>query len=608
MLCPSLKALLIITILTVTISPAIITTQAITGGREPAKYPDGISLSGTTKTSITNANVTVIGWIELTDDATLIFNNCSIRLIVDPSIPTKLRGDITLQDRASLFFNNCSLLLKKDLRLNYHSGGSIYLNGTSRLVAVNTSLDCTDDMGIICYGDSKLSLSGVTYTGVPPRSSLHFGIEDYTFENLLAEFHEGHSITGVDKSIIHVANSKVGKVSVYENSTLILEDSKVVYYYEGASSIKSSLIRSDVRMYNLSRYNSSITMSAPLEGFHERWDSGEFYPSTVTQSGDLFVNSSINNVWLNLAYCETELINSKLKILAYYGGTLSATDSTVWLLEAGMNSHSTVSGSNIVYLLGYSPGDLDLTVSNTRVSTLLLTCKKTMKVSIADSTVENGYVNHRWWTPERGEINFTRTDVGNLSVAFTVLDLVPSRSTSIKFDDCFFTGSFTLWPIVAEKDELSISGGLRFGPISSLDERFGPGQLVSRSYIVRVYSGGEPLRNVSLRLVDANHTIWEGVTDETGSAVFNLTFTDKFDASGTRSFNMTSKYLLSTDYEGEVYSVEVGLLSDTPIEIGVRLSTRLESELLATVIIILLVMVSVMVISKTSLIRHLGGQ
>jgi hypothetical protein len=50
-----------------------------------------------------------------------------------------------------------------------------------------------------------------------------------------------------------------------------------------------------------------------------------------------------------------------------------------------------------------------------------------------------------------GEINFTRTEINNLSVSFTVLDLVPRRSLTVRFDDCLLNGCLTIWPMVAEK-------------------------------------------------------------------------------------------------------------------------------------------------------------
>ncbi len=553
-------------------------------------YQGGIDLSGSTNTTIVSSNVTVIGRIWLQDDATLKIENSVIKVIIDPSISSS-SDDITLQDRSTLILSNCSLTIKKDLKPNYMVSGSIQLSNSSKLVAEDTIISCTNDMGIQCQGSSCLNMNRVTYAGIPLRSSLHYAIEDYTFENLLKEFHDGYHLRCIDNSTIHLTDSRIGKITTFGNSILTAENSMITYYYESESSEKATLTNSIVKMYFLMRYNSSITISEPLEGFHREWDSAQFYHMDESTRGDRIVDSRIDNVWLALMNCDTKLHETSLKILASHGGTLSITGSSVWLLESGVNTYSKIENSNIEYMLGYSDENLDIAISTSELSNLLLTSKEKMRVSVTDSNVENSYINHRWWTPKRGEINFTRCYLGNMSFAFTVLDLTPSRLTKMNFDGCLLAGNLVLGPTVAENDQLIISGSLRFGPKISLKNQFEPGQMVTRVYVINVTKGGYPLSQVPLKLVDGNRTVWEGATDDRGSSSFSLDFVDKYDSNGGHSYNMTSSYMLRTEFEGKTFSVAVGLLSDTPIQIVVQDSWRVESSALAASVFILLLAV-----------------
>jgi hypothetical protein len=278
---------------------------------------------------------------------------------------------------------------------------------------------------------------------------------------------------------------------------------------------------------------------------------------------------------LSLYNCETKITHSNLKILSAYGGSLSVDGSVIWLLESGGNSTATITRSNVGYLLVYSEGDHGLVVNGTSISSLLLTCRRNLLVDVIDSSIGECYVNHRVWSSENGTLIFARTSIGDLRVYFTPLNSDVNRSIRINFEESSLKGNLTVVPNEfradeSRRDDLSISGGISFGTGSALNLGGSSGFTLSRRFPVSVTLGGVPLAGVPLRLLDANGTVWEGVTGEDGTAAFDLKTPRNRESGLSGDGSNRSGYVLTVDYGGVTYSKEVGLLSDTPITVRVR--------------------------------------
>jgi hypothetical protein len=98
---------------------------------------------------------------------------------------------------------------------------------------------------------------------------------------------------------------------------------------------------------------------------------------------------------------------------------------------------------------------------------------------------------------------------------------------------------------------------------------------VTRQYDVSVTRGGSPLPAASMELQSGNGTIWRGESDSEGKARFNVTYTGTYILGPTpgqpplvNEENMTQSLTLLVKDRGDSTTMNLSLLSNTPVEVG----------------------------------------
>ena len=120
---------------------------------------------------------------------------------------------------------------------------------------------------------------------------------------------------------------------------------------------------------------------------------------------------------------------------------------------------------------------------------------------------------------------------------------------------------------------------MRFGEGFSLNEIVVDGYaIINRFYPVFCNSSSGQVVNVSLVLMNGNRTLWEGETNNDGIALVPVRFVKIFDlvrpynasgASVIQADNMTEVVSLFWSHGDTEGSVELGLMSETPILVEV---------------------------------------
>lgn len=110
-------------------------------------------------------------------------------------------------------------------------------------------------------------------------------------------------------------------------------------------------------------------------------------------------------------------------------------------------------------------------------------------------------------------------------------------------------------------------GGLRFGENFSLIKEPMRKFKAIRGYRVVTRADGGPLANVQLKMHnEEGELIWDGATDGDGEAYFDLTYYRNWTIPpGHRHTNHTDTVSLEASHGRNIYTTELGLITDTPI-------------------------------------------
>jgi hypothetical protein len=422
-------------------------------------YETGLFLSEGESLSVENANVTIKEQIVVLGGARLSFVNCSVDILSTPSYRGSYESEIEILSNGELVFDECSLYINVDLTPNYHTNANIIVRDQSSLKILDSNVTCSNYVLLQCFDESETIFNGSRFTGHAPKSSLHFGLEDFVPEGILREYFDDYIVSANQGSKLTVIGSKMGRIGAYDNASCSVFDSSVVELIPDSS--ETVRVReSSVKALQVSKRNGTFAFTGRLGGHCETWDSESAFHEAPIDSRVELVDSDIELFWLILIDCEAQLSGAELGIVHASSGNLGVCNSSIWLLNIRNDGLNTVRHSEIGYLTGFSD-ELRVSVEDSDIGWFGASGRDSLNLTIANSSMGECQVN-RFLRAPRATASFT-------GVEFQDLEITPSRSLRLHFDDCVVNSSLSVNPLVDASDEIEIYGSLSITPTASLN-------------------------------------------------------------------------------------------------------------------------------------------
>jgi hypothetical protein len=429
-------------------------------------YETGLFLSEGESLIVENANVTINEQIVVPGGARLSFVNCSVDVLSTPSYRGPYESEIEILSNGELVFDECSLYINVDLTPNYHTNADIKVRDQSSLQILDSNVSCSNSVLLQCFDESETVFNGSKFTGHAPKSTLHFGLEDFVPEGIMREYFDDYIVSANQGSKLTVIGSKMGRIGAHGNASCSVVDSSMVELVP-SSSETVRVEGSSVKALVVSRRKGTFAFSGRLGGHYERWDSESAFHEAPIDSRVELVDSDVELFWLILVDCEAQLSGADLGIVNTYSGKIGVCNSSIWLLNIRNDEMNTIRHSEIGYLTGFTD-ELRVSVEDSDIGWFGASGRNSLNLTIANSSMGACQVNRFLRAP--------RAIAGFTGVEFQDLEITPSRSLRLHFDDCVVNRSLSVNPPVDASDEIEVHGSLSITPTASLNieaqERF----------------------------------------------------------------------------------------------------------------------------------------
>ncbi len=465
--------------------------------------------------TIRDTRLNIEGIIEVKENATLILENVRVRFI-----ESELDHAFKVNDNASL------ILFDSDIER------TIIINQSASLNASNSML----------------------------FMSFYCTIHGYN--------HTTGGVIGHGSSKIMLDTCKVGYLWLHDNSNAQVENSFIYYSFpEGDNLLVHD---STLQAHRETVRDEELDLIIPdFKDYSGRLD------SIIPSSNSVFDNVTlVDGLWLIM-----------------YNSSVKVHDSRLYIIDAEDNSNiqlNSVTGNTVYYrgeqeyTLTVYDCDLDQIVSywanasivieDSRVNRVSLTSYK-QELNITNSVINEFDMDDVWFKPFKAHIKdssigFFSPGLGNEKPNEYVMDNV-TLLDGLGFN----VGGNT------PEGGVDLHGELRLGEDFSINQTRVDGYaIINRFYPVLVNSSTGPVGNVSLVALNGNRTLWSGETSGVGVAVVPVRYVNIFNLvrpydpsrpSVIQSYNITDTVTLSWSAAGNEGSIDLDLLSDTPIVIEV---------------------------------------
>ena len=540
-----------------------------------------------------------IGDIILGDNETIIIEDVNLTQI----------GNIILRDNATLIIRNATIHIKQEYWNQYH----ITLSGSSHLWAENASI-ISNDYFYIWMKDSSEGSLDPTYIS----SSMIWLEDDATLRVYNSTL---WGIACSDSSRLEVFDSHVRYIDVQHDATVEVWESEIDWEVYVSDHSDVTLLNSDVGISSIGFEDANATITGLTTGIYGFWNIHLNESVTGVNWNFTLINTEISEGWNIICWEDSKVSirNSTIRFLdCYENSRVSVFDSEIeWNVYIGAWDRSQVTLVNTIVRMpniGFSgsyssdSGSYERGYEKTFSTYLMDRYEFNHTSELGHQQLPREMETYGDWTP--AEVVLTDLNPGfyrfwnihlNESVSgvdwnLTLIDTTITEGWKIKtYDDSkviiynstleqlwcydysnvaihnsmieylycdefhgdlsfYNTGILYRWNIWYS--DFYIEGTIDF---SDIDLRIYD-STVTRNYPAIVLMDGDIAEDVNLTLTDEEgNTLWSGVTDAEGWAYFNITYMDE---------NYTeSCHLIPVDYPD--YAVEVGITSDTPIELEI---------------------------------------
>ena len=325
-------------------------------------------------------------------------------------------------------------------------------------------------------------------------------------------------LEALDDSVISIFESPVEAIDLGGNSSCVVRNADVVYF-RVSDLCTASFYNSTIGSIHFYFGNfSKATIERRLQGFHRYWN--------------IHTNFIVDGIEYNLTLHDsavTGLLGLRSSF-DFTGIELRIYNQNLLMADCGADSELHMSNCTCKHLSCVRQ-DSVYSINDSEIGSMSITGNPSVSIS---------------------ETKIDELDVWDFKGVLICDNVILNEELEI---DCMPGTSFYL------------RGGLRFGPNFTLSEwplqRF----RTIRGYRVVTRIDGKPLVNVQLKLYDDEDRLtWEGTTDKSGEVEFDVTYYRNWILPpGRLHTNYTNTLRLEATHGQNSYTMELGLLSDTPI-------------------------------------------
>ena len=467
-------------------------------------------VDGNETRTISNTTLRIEGRIEVRDNAILRLENVKVRFIESDK-----RHSVTVNNHSSL------VLIESDIKIR------VAVNQNGSLIASDTNL----------FYSHYCTSHGYNHT--------HGGV------------------TGNAYSTITLDGSKIGILWLHNNSQAQVTDSFIYWSYQegGKLTVKDSKIQA--------HRETLIKIEADLvipEFTEYSGDLGEIIQGSTSQFENV---SLIDGLWLRSRNSSITIQNSKFYYLdAEKGSNIILDNVTLSRIGNYWDSFKLILiNCSIGHLFSYGSNDT-ITITGSRLEFIDLQ-SQSLELDVISSKIDELWMDDVWFKPFKARISHSTIGAFKPGLGNEAPNEYYMHNVSLLDGLGFRVGGYT------RRGGINLHGSIRFGDDFSINETVVDGYaIINRYYPFFCNSSSGPVANVSLVLMNGNRTLWEGETNSEGIAEVPVKFVNIFDlvrpynasgASVIQADNMTEFVSLFWSYGDSEGSVELGLMSETPI-------------------------------------------
>ena len=513
------------------------------------------------------------------------------------------RGNIIIQDNATLRIT--------DSLLNISNGSWIELLGNGQIIVDRSKLNLTGDHAEInAFDRSQISLVDsevINEFWCTVHQAYHYltAINMYNDTRMDANnsrmgvlMASGRSISRVNNSFtgtliidqktaafVHVSNSSIDSL-IPQSGTCIIEESTVnhtlFYLMNGSYSCRFSLDK-NVGSWNSEKDGGGIPCDLTLQNT----DLGEYRVTAINSSVEIRDSNPDSLLLIDSSNVSITNCTTNVAVQGDATETMEIVDSHIGELYC-----DPVATLKTLHIEGSDIRSAELNLGEY-------------------NGIEETRVG-RWWSaayygwegPTR-VVEVSDSDFGNFTIN---LKAAYNFSNVTIRDRVWFMYYFLNGPSYLHGPSY-IRGGVTF---QSRDQVFEYDLLrdteyrVTRQYDVSVTRGGSPLPAASMEIQSGNGIIWRGESDSEGKARFNVTYVGTYIVGPipgqqplVNEENMTKTLTLLVNDRGDSSTMNLSLLSDTPVEIGFSsVYSGYQQQLFAFLFFLVLVLVAVYILIR----------
>lgn len=482
--------------------------------------------------------------------------------------------------------------------------GDIVINGTQTVVIENCNFTqngaiSITDMGKLIITNSTLVLFG----HIRLKDNANMTVVDSTFENPfpMGSYYQ-IELRGSSTTVIHDSYAwEPFHFDEYDNSSLFLSGNNTSIYDLDCNSYSSVSISDHAYLGDLIAQgfcSASISNGSRLSNLYMSASSGDISVSDLRagfpmsaylrgsgQSPDITISdSTVRSISLFWRDCHFQ-INECVSDYPWSTIGLAATNSSGTIRNSSLDvdlwtpSQAYIENCNLAQL------GFDLLSANATFENLVPGYYDYWNVyTNASVATSPSYLNNitlsacqiqKWWinvddaniSVSSSQLYFLGTEgilsgVCNFSVRNTsILEMAPMGFSNVDFDNA----TVEYW-YVAPSSSTYVFGNVTFGLVSY----FGTASVITRCYSVVVLANEtQPVSEANLTLYASSEVVWSGLTDETGQAFFNVTFT---------ADNYAMVLTLETTKEQFTVTQNITLLSATPVIVEFQVQGDVNSD------------------------------
>lgn len=469
-------------------------------------------VDGNETRTISNTTLRIEGRIEVRDNAILRLENVKVRFIESDT-----RHSISVNNHSSL------VLIESDIKIR------VDVNHNGSLIASDTNL----------FYSLYCTSHGYNHT--------HGGVTGNAYSNITLD------------------GSKIGILWLHNNSQAQVTDSFIYWsYQEGAGlNVKDSMIQ--VHRETLNNVEANIVLPEFTEYTGEL---RVIIPGSLTYFENV---SLIDGLWLHTNNSTIKIHDSKLYYLDNSGDSnIQLNNVSLFLVnnywDAGDFTFTAIN-CNITRFSSYGSNEI-ITIESSKLEYVSLTSKR-LELNIINTVINELHMDDVWFKPLKAQISHSSIGFFSPGLGNEEPNEFYMNNVTLLDGFGFRIGGYT------RRGGINLHGSIRFGDDFSINETVVDGYaVINRFFPVYFNSSSGPVANVSLVLMNGNRTLWEGETNMDGFAEVPVKFVNIFDlvrpynasgASVIQADNMTEVVSLFWSYGDSEGSVELGLMSETPI-------------------------------------------